>query len=109
LAFWLSQSLQDGKYTEKVRSSGQKPLTPPSRLLKHGKTEDAAQIMGRLQSVPSDDPQIQKDIEEINDFNAASQGRKLGIKEFLGNGSEMNLWRAAAACGSQACQQISGQ
>jgi len=78
------------------------------RLLKQGKTKDAAQIMSRLQYVPADDPQIRKYIAEMNELHAASQGRKLGIKEFFSNGKEMNLWLTAAACGSQACQQKSG-
>ncbi|KAK3651592.1 hypothetical protein LTR56_004321 [Elasticomyces elasticus] len=80
----------------------------PRWLLKHGKEHEAAEIMGRLHSLPSGDAQIREDIEEINKLNAMEQGRKLSWKEFLSNGKEMNLWRAAAACGSQACQQIGG-
>ena len=80
----------------------------PRWLLKHGKTEAAAEIKAHLHATTPDDPEVRADIEEINELNALTQGNKLGWKEMFTNGKEMNLWRAAAACGSQACQQIGG-
>ncbi|KAF2767235.1 general substrate transporter [Teratosphaeria nubilosa] len=81
----------------------------PRWLLKHGKEEDAAEIMGWLHECSPEDPQVRSDIDEINELNAATQGQKLTWGEFFGNKDRnMNLWRASAACGSQAMQQISG-
>lgn len=80
----------------------------PRWLLKHGKTEDAAQIMANLHDTTPDDEEIRNDIDEINKLNAMTQGQKLTWKEFLSNGRDMNLWRASVACGSQAMQQIGG-
>lgn len=80
----------------------------PRWLLKHGKTEEAAQIMANLHDTTPDDEDIRSDIDEINKLNAMTQGQKLTWKEFLSNGRDMNLWRASVACGSQAMQQIGG-
>ena len=51
------------------------------------------------------DPEVQDDIKEINELNAAAEG-KLSWRELFSNGKDMNLWRFSVACGSQACQQI---
>ena len=75
--------------------------------MKHGKTEEAAEIMGRLEDAPPDSDQVQQDIKEINKINELTSG-KLTWKEFFSNGREMNGWRAMAACLSQAFQQIGG-
>ncbi|KAK4889201.1 hypothetical protein LTR27_011959 [Elasticomyces elasticus] len=56
----------------------------PRSLLKHGQEHEAAEIMGRLHSLPSDDAQIREDIEEINKFNAITQGRKLSWRVAVG-------------------------
>ncbi|KAI5364563.1 Putative major facilitator, sugar transporter, major facilitator superfamily [Septoria linicola] len=79
----------------------------PRWLLKHNKTEEAAEIMGRLEDAEPDSEQVQRDIKEINEINRMTSGR-LTWKEFFSNGREMNGWRAAAACLSQAFQQIGG-
>lgn len=78
----------------------------PRWLLLRGKEDDAAAIMARMQDTTPDDEEVQIEIKEINELNAASQDRELSWKEFFSNGKEMNLWRVSAACGSQACQQI---
>lgn len=80
----------------------------PRWLLKHGKQETAAQIMADMHNTTPDDPVVREDIDEINEINAITEGRKLTWGEFFSNGKEMNLWRFCAACGSQAMQQISG-
>jgi MFS family permease len=77
----------------------------PRWLLKHGKEEEAATIMGYIHESDSDDPRVQDDVKEINDLNAATQG-KLTWQELFTNGKDMNLWRFSVACGSQAMQQI---
>lgn len=80
----------------------------PRWLLKHGKEEEAAQIMAYQHDVEVDDEIVQNDVKEINDQNAEVQGRKLTWSEFFSNGKDMNLWRFSAACGSQAMQQLTG-
>ncbi|KAF7187583.1 Major facilitator superfamily transporter mfsA, partial [Pseudocercospora fuligena] len=78
----------------------------PRWLLKHNKVEEAAEIMGHLENAPPDSDQVQKDIKEIRQINAVSDGKKLTWREFFSNGREMNLWRASAGISSQAFQQI---
>lgn len=80
----------------------------PRWLIKHGKDEDAAEIMSWLHSTTADDAKIQEDIAEIKEWNKDSEKKGLTWGEFFSNGREMNLWRFSAACGSQAMQQISG-
>nr|POE48792.1 sugar transporter stl1 [Quercus suber] len=80
----------------------------PRWLLKHGKTEIAAEIMAKMHNTTPDDEEVRSDIKEIEEFNAASQGKKLTWTELTSNGKEMNLWRISVACASQAFQQISG-
>lgn len=79
----------------------------PRWLLKHGKTEEAAEIMGRLENSSADSKQVRHDIREIQKINEMTGG-KLTWKEFFSNGREMNGWRAMAAFLSQAFQQIGG-
>ncbi|KAL9526809.1 Sugar transporter [Sphaerulina musiva] len=79
----------------------------PRWLLKHGKTEEAAEIMGRLENSSADSKQVRHDIREIQKINEMTEG-KLTWKEFFSNGREMNGWRAMAAFLSQAFQQIGG-
>lgn len=78
----------------------------PRWLLTRGKEEDAAAIMARMQDTTPDDEAIQEDIKEMSELNKEIQNTKLTWKEFFSNGKEMNLWRVSAACGSQACQQL---
>lgn len=73
----------------------------PRWLLKHGKEEDATQIMAWQHDVEIDNDLVQNDVKEINEQNAEVQGRKLTWGEFFSNGKDMNLWRFSAACGSQ--------
>lgn len=80
----------------------------PRWLLKHGKQDDAAEIMAWQHDTNVENEEVQEDIKEINELNAETEGRKLTWKEFLSNGKEMNLWRFCAACGSQAMQQVTG-
>lgn len=64
--------------------------------------------MANFADTTTEDETIKADIAEIDELNALTEGSRLSFKEFFTNGREMNLWRAAAACGSQACQQIGG-
>lgn len=100
------QRALDGKYLAALRDLYR--LTVLYRLLKKGHREDAANIMADLADATVDDEAVKADIEEIDELNALTQGKGLSWKEFFSNGREMNGWRAAVACASQACQQITG-
>lgn len=78
----------------------------PKWLLKHGKKDDAIQIMARPYDTAPEDERVQTDVKGLVELNAVESGSKLTWREFLSNGKDMNLWRASAACGSQAFQQI---
>lgn len=80
----------------------------PRWLLKHGKEEEATQIMARLKDCNTDDKELQDDISEIKRINQITAGQKLTLKEFLSNGRDMNRWRASIAFLAQAFQQIGG-
>lgn len=80
----------------------------PRWLLKHGKQDEAAEIMAWQHDVGIEDETVQNEINEINEQNAEFQSRKLTWGEFFSNGKEMNLWRLSAACGSQFMQQATG-
>lgn len=80
----------------------------PRWLLKHGKTEEAAQIMGRLDNASPDSKEVRNEIAEIERVNDLTKGQKVTMKEMWTNGPAMNGWRTWAACLSQAFQQISG-
>ncbi|KAM0718956.1 hypothetical protein Q7P37_006028 [Cladosporium fusiforme] len=80
----------------------------PRWLLKHGKTEAAAEIMAHLHDTQPNDENICNDIDEINKLNAVTQGQKLTMREFLSKNRAMNRWRASVACACQAMQQIGG-
>lgn len=80
----------------------------PRWLLKHGKEEDAAQIMAWQNDTDVQDSGVQDDIKAIKEQNAETEGRKLTWGEFFSNDKDMNLWRFSAACGSQAMQQLTG-
>lgn len=71
-----------------------------------GEEKDAASIMARLQDTTPDDEAVQSEVREMNELHAELRDSKMTWKEFFSNGKEMNLWRLCAACGSQACQQI---
>lgn len=75
------------------------------RLLKHGHTEVATEIMSRLEDLPADSDQIKQDVAEIQAINNDAAGN-LTIREFFSNGKAMNGWRASAGILSQAFQQI---
>ena len=64
--------------------------------------------MAALYDTTPDDEGVRADIKEIDELSALTQGKGLSWKEFLGNGRDMNGWRASVACASQACQQITG-
>lgn len=81
----------------------------PRWLLKHGKTDVAAEIMANLHDTHAEDENIRNDIEEINKLNSVTQGQKLTMKEFLSKDRAMNRWRVSIACGCQAMQQIGGE
>lgn len=80
----------------------------PRWLIKHGKTEVAAEIMAKMHNTTPDDEVVRNEIKGIEEINAITQGKKLTWKELTTNGKEMNLWRTSVACASQAMQQISG-
>lgn len=80
----------------------------PRWLLKHGKTEEAAEIMGRLENASPDSKEVRDEIAEMEKVNSLTQGQKITMKEMWTNGPAMNGWRASVACLSQAFQQISG-
>lgn len=80
----------------------------PRWLLKHEKTEAAAEIMANLHDTQPNNEEIRNDIDEINKLNALTQGQKLTMREFLSKNRAMNRWRASVACGCQAMQQIGG-
>lgn len=78
----------------------------PRWLLKHGKNEEATEIMARLEDLPIDSEQIQSDIKEIQKINA-QESSKLTWRELITNKTRgMNGWRFSAGCLSQAFQQI---
>lgn len=80
----------------------------PRWLLKHGKTEEAAEIMGRLENTAPDSKEVRNEIAEIEKVNSLTRGKKISMKEIWTNGTAMNGWRTTVACASQAFQQISG-
>lgn len=80
----------------------------PRWLLKHGRDEDALQILANLHSTTVDDAELLRDVDEIKKVNAITTGRRLTVKEFFSNGPEKNGWRAGVAFASQAFQQIGG-
>ena len=80
----------------------------PRWLLKHGKRESALEIMSHLRNTSMDDPEILKEVHDMEKINAITGGKKLTVKEFFSQGPEMNRWRGLIAFTSQAFQQIGG-
>jgi MFS family permease len=80
----------------------------PRWLLKHDKDEVAVEILTRLKRCPPEDPIIQEEVAQIKKIKEITDGKKLTLKEFYGNGPEMNRWRVTIGYTSQLFQQIGG-
>lgn len=83
----------------------------PRWLLKHGKDDEARQILSDIHDRALDDVHMNNDIDEIKKVSSAISGNsntKLGFKEFLTNDAAMNFWRTSIAFAAQAFQQIGG-
>lgn len=78
----------------------------PRWLLKRGRVEDARQVMAALNGIQPEDPQIQADIDEINQsLTIAGNARFVDIFKM----GELRLFnRAALACAGQMFQQLTG-
>ncbi|EKD19126.1 uncharacterized protein L3040_007237 [Drepanopeziza brunnea f. sp. 'multigermtubi'] len=80
----------------------------PRWLLKHDKDKVALEILTRLKRCPAEDPIIQEEVAHIKKIKEITDGKKLTLKEFYGNGPEMNRWRVTIGYTSQFFQQIGG-
>ena len=78
----------------------------PRWLLKHGRVEEAQQIIAALDGLPEDDPQVLAEVKEISESIArAGQG---SFKDVFTMGDYRLFNRACLACAGQMFQQMVG-
>lgn len=82
----------------------------PRWLVKKGNSDQAHDIIARLQNRPLDDPEVLSELHFLQDSIRRTEEAmgKFQLKELLDNGPSQNFYRTCLGCGAQCMQQWTG-